>query len=309
MIRVEPLRTLTLRQPSRAGRPAHVSAASGLVRAGGHFYVVADDENHLGIFPASGTPPGSLVRILAGQLPLGAKARKRKKADLESVVCLPPFRGREHGALLLLGSGSKRKRCSGVLLGLDARGQLDGTAIEIDLAPLYGKLDDRIGSLNIEGAVALGEELVLLQRGNKGACLNARVRLRLVDAIASLAERSRLGIELLVGLDEVDLGKVGAVPLGFSDGSALPDGRMVFTAIAEDTSDSYLDGACHGAAVGVLDRNGRLERLEMIDPCYKVEGVEASLESGAIRLFLVTDADDAHIAASLLRGSLPEGSP
>src|SRR5271169_2423622 len=33
--------------------------------------------------------------------------------------------------------------------------------------------------------------------------------------------------------------------------AALPDGTMVFTAVAEDTDDNYNDGACAGAAVGI----------------------------------------------------------
>ena len=74
MIDAAPLRTLTLLEPSRPGRPAHVSAASGLVRVGERLYVIADDENHLAAFPRHGTQPGSLVRIFAGTLPAPRRA-------------------------------------------------------------------------------------------------------------------------------------------------------------------------------------------------------------------------------------------
>ena len=100
MIAIEALRTLTLQQPSRPGRPAHVSAASGLVRAGTHLYVVSDDENHLAIYPASGTRRGTLAQIFEGDLPLDAEARKRKKRDLETLARLPPLGKHRHGALL-----------------------------------------------------------------------------------------------------------------------------------------------------------------------------------------------------------------
>jgi hypothetical protein len=301
MIEIEPVRTLTLQKPSRPGRPAYVSAASGLVRAGSHLYVVGDDENHLGIFPARGTQPGILAPILEGKLPLEVEARKRKKRDLESLARLPPLGDHRHGALLAFGSGSKRRRRAGVLLGLDAQGRLDGERSEIDLSPLYKELDDRLDGVNIEGAVVIGAELVLLQRGNTGDGRNARICLQLDRALATLVNKGRLGADALIDIEEVDLGAVGDVPLGFSDGAALPDGRMVFSAVAEDTSDSYVDGPCRGAAIGVLGRDGRVQRIEMIDRRYKVEGVEAALEGNAISVLLVTDADDVEVPASLLR--------
>ena len=51
--------------------------------------------------------------------------------------------------------------------------------------------------------------------------------------------------------------------------SALPVGGMVFTAIAEDTEDTYTDGTCAGAAIGIADRNGNLLRLHQLDQTSK----------------------------------------
>lgn len=299
MIELVALRTLALDGPSRPGRPAHVSAASGLVRSGGHLYVVADDENHLGVFPAEGTQPGRLVRLRQGRLPLPAAARKRAKPDFESLVRLPAFPGYSGGALLALGSCSKPNRCGGVLVPLGPGGEIAGTRTDVDLAALRAALQSRFGRLNVEGAVVRGEELVLLQRGNKGDRRNALIRLRLDRAIDALARRGRLEIEALAGIEELELGAVGDVPLGLSDGAALPDGRIVFTAIAEDTSDSYQDGACCGAALGVLSRSGKLERIEPIAPAHKVEGIDARVEGRRIQVLVVTDADDSATPASL----------
>jgi hypothetical protein len=75
---------------------------------------------------------------------------------------------------------------------------------------------------------------------------------------------------------------------------------MAFCAIAEDTPDSYADGPCCGAAIGVLGRDGRVECLEPIDPRYKPEGIEARMEGRGLRALLVTDADDPEVAASLI---------
>jgi hypothetical protein len=299
------LRRLTLDKASHPGRPAHVSAASGLVRAGNRLYVVADDENHLGIFPLGGTEPGTLARLSEAKLPLDRGKRKRRKPDFESLARLPAFEGFPSGALLAMGSCSRPQRCAGILARLDAGGQLDGTLAPVDLAPLREALDERFGLINIEGALTLGEELVLLQRGNKGDRRNARIRFRLARVLASLAASGRFGVDSLLGIEPLELGAVGDVPLGLSDGAALPDGRMVFTAIAEDTDDSYNDGECRGAALGIVGKGGGIERLEPIDPGYKVEGIEARLEGDTIRVLLVTDADDADIPAALLEARLP----
>ncbi|MFP2906856.1 DUF6929 family protein [Pyxidicoccus sp. 3LFB2] len=59
MIRTTLRRTLTLESPEAPGRPAHVSAASGLVRVGPWLYIVADDALHLAVFPAQGDAPGA----------------------------------------------------------------------------------------------------------------------------------------------------------------------------------------------------------------------------------------------------------
>ena len=307
MIALEKLRTLDLAEPSRAGRPAHVSAASGLVRAGGNLYVVVDDENHLATFPENGDAPGTLTRMLPGTLPLEHEARKRNKPDFEALVRLPPFADRGAGALFAIGSCSRRQRCSGVLLGLDDRGQLTKTRDLVDLGPLFEALGGRVGrlgiGLNIEGALVSGDEFVLLQRGNKGGT-NARIRFRLDRALDSL-RTGRLGIEAMIDVEEIHLGDVDGVPLCFSDGAALADGRFAFCAVAEDTSDAYLDGPCRGSAVGVVGKDGHVDRLELIGTEYKVEGLDARVEGDRIHLLLVSDGDDAGIPAALLRAEIP----
>jgi len=300
LISLAHLRSLDMAAPSQPGRAAHVSAASGLVRAADFLYVIADDENHLAVFPASGTGPGRFVPIFGNRLPLEPKKRKRHKPDFESLALLPPFAGHPHGALLALGSCSKPNRCAGAILALDAAGALAAGAVPIDLTPLREGLEERLDSPNIEGCVILGSEVHLLQRGNKGDRRNARVRLRLDAVVASLLAESEIDLRSLAAIDEVDLGEVDGVPLCFSDGAALGDGRMAFTAIAEDTADSYNDGACSAAAVGVIGAQGGVEFLGRIDPCLKVEGIEALARAGAVEMLLVTDADDAAIPASLL---------
>ena len=274
------------------------------MRAGDTLYVVADDENHLGIFSAHDESEGTLERITEGKLPLDKDPRKRRKPDFEALARLPAFGAHAHGALLALGSCSKPNRCRGVVMGLDALGRLDGTRAEIDLAPLREALDSRFGRLNIEGAVVMGAELVLMQRGNKGEERNARIRLRLDLVLEAIAQGREVGLKAVLDLHEHALGDIDGVPLCFSDAAALPDGRLVFTAIAEDTADSYEDGQCMGSAIGVLDADGALALLKPLKGCPKVEGVEVLAAGEGIELLLVTDADDEQVPSLLLAARL-----
>ena len=99
-----------------------------------------------------------------------------------------------------------------------------------------------------------------------------------------------------------DLGQIDGIPLCFTDGAALPDGTMVFTAVAEGGDDNYNDGACAGAAVGIV--GNELQRLYRLDWPHKVEGVNARVEGNVIRLLLVTDADDVEIPAALFSATI-----
>lgn len=160
-----------LHLPDQAGH-AHLSAASALVRVGERLFVVADDELHLGLFNLDDPGPGRVLRLFEGELPAEKNARKAAKPDLEALVRLPALPGHAEGALLALGSGSTDNRHHGVLLGLEEGAQ----PRILDLAPLYRPLRQHFADLNIEGGFLLGDEFILLQRGNQGLAANAAVR-------------------------------------------------------------------------------------------------------------------------------------
>lgn len=297
MIHARPVRELVT---EAAGERRAVSAASGLVRAGGFLYVIADDEHELAVFDADRDIPGRLVRFREGALPEDAAGRKRAKPDLEALALLPPNGAHEHGALLALGSGSRPQRRSGVLCGLDAGGAIAGEATPVDLTQLYVALDAHIPDLNLEGAAAVGDRLLLFQRGNGRAGVNAVVELSLAHALRDLT----LGGLTVAGLASIrrhELGEVGGARLCFTDGASLLGDRVVFTAVAEAGEDTYADGACVGAAVGVLDAHGELAWLEPLEPLVKVEGVTPWRGE----LLLVADADDRDSPSPLLAAPLP----
>ncbi len=292
MIKTTLHRTLNIENSASA----HLSAASGMVCVGDFLYVVADDENHLGVFPRASTNAGRLHRIFAGDLPAEAAARKAAKRDMEALVHLPRSVTYPHGALLALGSGSKPQRCTGIIVALDDVGAIAGAATSLDLSLFYAKLADEVGHVNIEGAVVIADELRLLNRGNKKQGINACVDVNLSNFLLSNASRHpKIG-----RLQPIDLGKIDGVKLTFSDAAALPNGGMLFTAAAENTDDSYVDGPCAGNVVGILDKHMRLRFVEELDTKLKVEGVTANLTATKIMLQMVTDADDPTQAAQLL---------
>lgn len=309
MIVPQRIRALDLVEPPSPGRPAHLSAASSLVRVGNFLYVVADDEHHLGVFGAAGAGAGTLRRLFDGELPESRSKRKKKKPDVEALVLLPPFGKFTHGALFAVGSGSRANRRRGVLLGVGPDGAANGDPVIVDLSPMFVPLEDEFPKLNIEGAVVAGGELRLFQRGNKRAG-NALVRFQLAevrDLLACAHARSGGRSEPLrpSAIQRVELGEIDGIPLCFTDAAALPGGGMVFTAVAEDTGDNVSDGACEGAALGMLGPEGRLRFLDRLERAHKIEGIDARVEGNTVRLLLVTDADDASVPAALFSAEIP----
>ena len=254
------------------------------------------------MFRANSDEPGSLIRLFEGELPDSKSKRKKRKPDLEALTWLPPREDSPFGALLALGSGSRPNRRAGALLGLDAKGGTGGGARLVDFSELFALLDERFTALNIEGAIVAGDEFCLLQRGNKTVNRSAIIRYPLSTIMAAL-RNGRIGAIEPLAIEDFDLGDVGGVPFSFTDGAALSDGRIVFSAVAEDTGNPNDDGRCVGAALGVIDR-GRLFLVRHLDWPHKIEGLHALLDGNSIKLLLVTDDDDPAIPAGLFSATL-----
>lgn len=306
MVATRFIRELTLASPPNTDDARHISAASGMVVVGEFLYVIADDELHLGVFDRSGAGVGALVRLFPGELPNASAERKALKPDLEALVRLPSSTGYPHGALLALASGSKPNRRTGVVLKLDESGRIVGEPCPYDLAPFYSSLESSFPALNIEGALVLGDELVLLQRGSKAQPESALISFPLHEIFrVTNPETANASPISASRVQSFDLGAIEGAPLSFTDGAALSDGRIVFSAVAENTEDSYLDGPCLGAIIGIIGTDGRVETMLHLEPTEKVEGIHATAEGDRISLLLVTDADDASVPAKLLGAEIP----
>jgi hypothetical protein len=191
------------------------------------------------------------------------------------------------------------------LLGLDARGGSSGAPQIVDCAFLLAALDRHFPAPNIEGATVSDNELRLLQRGNRRHPQNAIVRFPLPYVLAALAAGAPVEALPPSAIDFVDLGLIDGVPLCFTDGASLPDGRMVFSAVAEDTEDPYNDGPCVGAAIGIAAADGQVRFLDRLAQAHKIEGIAARVVGDSIHLLLVTDADDAGVPAGLFSAAIP----
>jgi hypothetical protein len=309
----EYLRSLAIDPALHPRGQAHLSAASGLVRVQERFYVVADDEHHLGRFKAAVDAPVKLMRLFPGDLPKDEKQRKANKPDLETLTTLPAMAGYPHGALLALGSGSKPARERGVLLALDAKGRVGKEGClpprRIDLLGLYKGLRETIRLLNIEGCFVANGVLHLLQRGNQADARSACVRLDWHHTQAWLRNEDN-EMPRAVQVDTIDLGPTDpahGVALSITDACSLPGGAWAFSAVAENTKDSYHDGPCIASAIGIVNASNQVVQLHHLQGAPKVEGIAALVSGAQLVLTLVTDADDAAIASQLLQVTLPYG--
>ena len=293
------IRNLSIDPEQHPRGQAYLSAASGLVRVRQRFFVVADDELHMGVFEEDAAP-GALVRLLEGDLPRDKGKRKKAKPDLETLAQLPPLPGCPAGALLALGSGSKPQRETGVLAGLDVHGAPSGRMASVDLEPLYAPLRKRFDDLNIEGAFVLSADLLLLHRGNKGDARSACIRFDwnlIAPWLAGLQPKppSAKSVQLM------QLGDVGGVPLGLTDGTALQGGAWAFSAVAESTDNSFQDGACVGSAIGIVAPDGQIRHLQLLAGAPKVEGLVVQVQADEWVFTLVTDPDDPKTASHMLQ--------
>lgn len=258
-----------------------LSAASALVRQGQSLWALADDALVLQRYSLSGDWQAELT-LLPGELPEDAKQRKRLKPDFEALLSLPG------DCLLALGSGSTKRRCRGCLVEA-------GSVRVIDLSPLYHALAEHFQDLNIEGSVVYRKQLLLAQRGNGRGRENALVLLDLPQALRDLQD-GQLSAAALQRIVPLQLPELDGVPLSLTDLSVAPSGALYFTATAEATDSSYLDGACVGSVLGRLDAQLSIVELSRLTPVVKIEGLAFQADG---RPLLVADADDPTIASPL----------
>ncbi len=298
------VRTLHTHEPLAHGG-TFVSSASGLARVGEHLIVAADDAHHLVRFPLTGHGAGELLRVIDGVLPLDAAERKRRKPDFEAIVRLPACDGQEHGAVLIIGSGSTIQREAAVVIELTPSGAFGNRIERRPLAPLFDSLRTLCGEINIESAVVVGSDLLVISRANGSSPDNHIARFSLDTLSAWRCDAMHTSPITPRSIVPFPVGEIDGVPLGITDAAPHPRGGWVFAAVGEDTFDSYNDGALVGAVVGRVDDAGAIVFLGRLTPTAKVEGVIVTSADIGTELLMVTDADDPSQPAELLGATLP----
>ena len=273
----------------RFGDGSPVRAASAVTPFGDGLLVVQDDATH-----AAWLRPGTVtaVRVLDPVAGLdvfsSAAGTKHLKPDFEAACAVPD------GGALLLGSGSSAARMRASLVTLDGARPHYTVA---DLTPVYRRVAAALGlradQLNLEGACPVGDRLRWFQRGNAAAgAPTACVDVDLTALLAAVTGAGGADQVTIHGVRRYDLGAVDGVTLAVTDAVALPGGRVLVSAAAEDTPNAVDDGPVVGSALALLDDDSVLAVAEL-PGAYKVEGlaVRESTASG-LRLLAVVDADD-----------------
>jgi len=264
-----------------------VRAASAIAAFGDGWLVAQDDATH-----AAWLRPGGItaIRVIAAvdghETFSSAEGTKHLKPDFEAAVAVD-------GGVLLLGSGSTAARMRASLV------TGPGAFSTLDLTPAYHRVAAALGlavdQLNLEGAARIGDRLRWFQRGNSAAGVpSAAVDVDLSALLAGEPPDVRRP-------SRYDLGTVGGVALAITDAVALPDGRLLVSAAAEDTPNAVDDGPVVGAAVALLDDERVLAVTAVPGGPYKIEGLAVRAAGpGEAALIAVVDADDPLAASSRL---------
>jgi hypothetical protein len=281
-----------------------VTAASAIAPLGNGWLVAQDDATSAAwVRPAGVTPVRLLPAVEGHDRFLEAAGTKHLKPDLE-VACPAEVDGGP--AVLLLGSGSTSRRMRGVLVRL-----VDGAPVvaAAELGPLYTQVAELLGTpveqLNLEGASRWTDTVRWFQRGNLATGVpSASVAVplaALVDAVRGGTDPAAVPVTApLVH----DLGEVAGVGLAVTDAVALPDGRLLLSAAAEDTPNAVDDGPVVAAALALVDGATVLAVAELPAVAGRVPKVEGlalrSSGDGRAHLLAVVDADDPTAPSVLL---------
>ena len=293
----------TERSSEKARCSLHISSASGLVIVSHWFYIIADDENHLIALRSADVESGILrmLPLLGARLPDEHAERKRQKKDLEALFHVPGDESRP-SLLVAWGSGSRAQRDFAYVVGLDTDGGVAGAARAVRLTRLHDALRSRVGALNIEAGLVQGDGLLLFSRANVDAPLNGCFRFDLHHVIDFLlADEDSADVPRFY-FTELDLGRMRNVTMGITDATPLEEGGWLLSAVAENTSNAYDDGQCHGSALVACDRDGNVTWTEPLDGALKVEGIAFDARGN---LWLTTDADEPGVPSDLRRMAWP----
>ncbi|HVF83163.1 MAG TPA: hypothetical protein VM913_03210 [Sphingomicrobium sp.] len=300
-------------------RPPHVRAASGLSAFRECLAVIQDDANWLALIDAD----QQITAVPLPPSPDGERVFSKRrgnqddKYDLEACVTV-----RTTGCEELVGfsSGSRSEREWILRVREDNRGHL---AAEFVGAPAFyaAMRQEKAFSgagLNIEGALALDHDRIrLFQRGNAEPCdgiepVDATADFSWAALCEHLTAPDRHAPPALTDIRAYDLGALGSVRLTFSDAEHLTEGRVLFSASAEDPE----RGSIRGSVLGVIEADGQARWTHLFDEdgkpfTGKIEGLTLDANEPGKVYFVIDDDDEdtpsrifhAVVSDDMLRGN------
>ena len=281
-----------------------VRAASGIAPLADGWIVAQDDATHAAWRLGSAVTPVRLLPPVEGlDVFSEAAGTKHLKPDFE-VAC--PAEADGEPAVVLLGSGSTPRRMRGVVV---RQGDGRPVAQHGDLAPLYARVAGRLGvpmdKLNLEGASRHGAVLRWFQRGNLAAGVpSCSVDLSMEAVIDAVLGRSDPAGMAVGNARRYELGEVEGVGLAVTDAVALPDGRTLLSAAAEDTPNAVDDGPVVASALVLVDDVDVLAVApipEVHGHVHKIEGLALrEVRGNVVHLLAVVDDDDPTVPSAEL---------
>lgn len=282
-----------------------VRAASAVTRLANHWLIAQDDATHAAVWSEGSAAEALRVFPAVGGADTFSEAEdtKKLKPDLEAACTVATAEG---DAALLLGSGSLQQRMRAALVSCGEAGWKVATA---DLAPLYERvaavLDLPPPALNLEGACVVGSHLRWFQRGHAAGVASAAVDVDLASLIAAVRGTTSTDAVALGAATAYDLGQIDGVPLAITDAAALPDGRIIVSAAAEDAPDAVADGPIVASALGLIAGERVIDVVSLPQASdgevWKVEGLAVRGTSGGrVELLAVVDQDDPQRASLAL---------
>jgi hypothetical protein len=284
----------------KCDRPPHVRAASGLSAFREYLAIIQDDANWLALIdrdqqitavPLPPSPSGD--RVFSKR-----RGNQGDKYDLEACVTVSSGSAQE---LVGFSSGSRHER-EWVLRVREARGG-DFDAEFVAATAFYAALRENQSfsgaGLNIEGALALDADRIrLFQRGNADprGCLGP------VDATGDfswaalcdhLSAPDRQSSPALENIRTYELGTLDGVRLTFSDAEHLAEGRVLFSASAEDPG----SGTISGSVLGIIEADGSARWVRLSDQngrpfSGKIEGLTLDADDRRKVYFVIDDDDE-----------------
>jgi hypothetical protein len=281
-----------------------VRAASALAPLGDGWLIAQDDATHAAWRRESSVVPLRVLPPVEGlDMFSEAAGTKHLKPDFEA-ACEVMVDGQP--GVLLLGSGSTPARMRASLVRLTESGPRYAV---VSLAPLYDRVATTLGvtsgQLNLEGACRLGDRVRWFNRGNLVAGMpSASVDVdlqELVSAVTGAAARDAVTVGHPL---RYELGDVDGVGLAVTDAVALPDGRVLLSAAAEDTPNAVDDGPVVGTALALVVDDQLIAVTPLARPDGTVDKVEGlglrEVDGSGVRLLAVVDNDDPLVPSSEL---------